>query len=429
MEPRPDIAAAYRRGQLDEARALANAAIATAPDDEFLCFILAVCAVRLHRPQEILAVLTHWASRHNDRGVLCNRVLRQLLDDRHYAELLAVLDGVPREAPWHILCLYYAGCALMMTNRRAEAFPLFQRFRETLPHYMAHVDFLENTELNVIFRQGRLIAGGEDLRQRLETEAPVPAVTFLSPPLAQMDGVLFAACNSGYFNAMGERFVDAMAELRGPTLGIHVHVAGPDQASRELMERLTLRHGAAVAFSIEEPPLVASVTYYSCARFFVMEEMLGFHGKDILCLDLDQSLTLPPQTLLAQSRGYDFCCFSTDRNDPASIYWATIMSFPHGNARTLSFIDVLRRFCWRELSNPSFVNWMLDQAALYSLLSDPGIREGLRFGDFRSLMGLKLSEVSVPIISEGEKFGLKDRIFRAEGVEVDLLPEGPSDQP
>jgi hypothetical protein len=429
MEPRPDIEVAYCRGSLDEARALANDAIASAPDDEFLCFILAACAVRLRRPQEFLAVLTHWASRHNDRGALCDRVLRQLLNDKHYAELVTLPDAVARTAPWHIVCLYYAGCALMMTGRRAEAFPLFQSFRETLPHYMTHVDFLENTDLNVIFRQGRLIAGGDDLHRRLEAEAPSAVVTFLSPPLSQMDGVLFAACNSGYFNAMGERFVEAMAGLRGAKQGIHVHVVGPDDASRALMAELTRRHGAALAFSIEEPALVASVTYYSCARFFVMEEMLNFHGKDILCLDLDQTLTQPPVKLLTQGQGHDFCCFSTDRNDPASVYWATIMFFAYGNARTLYFLDALRRFCWRELSNPSFVNWMLDQAALYSLLSDPVVCERVRFGDFRSLMGMKLSEISMPTISEGEKFGLKNRIFRAEGVEVDLLPEAKPDKP
>ena len=426
MKIRPDIEAAYRLGRIDEARALANDAIASAPDDEFLCFILAACAVRLGRPREVLAVLTHWASRHNDRGALCDRVLRQLLNDGDYADLLALPDGVPREAPWHVICLYYAGCALMMTDRRAEAFTLFKRFRETLPHYMAHVDFLENTDINVIFRQGRLVAGGEDLRRRLETEAPLPAVTFLGPPLSQMDGVLFAACNSGYFNAMGARFVEAMAGLRGASLGIHVHVVGPDAESRALIARLSAPF---VVFSVEEPPLVASVTYYSCARYFVMPAILDFHGKDILCLDLDQTLTQPPQSLLAHGRGHDFCCFSTGRNDPSSVYAAAVLSFPHGNVQTRYFIDSLRRFCWRELSNPSFVNWLLDQAALYSLLSDPGVRARVRVGDFRSLTGLKLGQVIAPTVSEGEKFGLKDRIFRDEGVDVDLLPEGKPLQP
>ncbi|HLO79278.1 MAG TPA: hypothetical protein VK196_22710, partial [Magnetospirillum sp.] len=118
--------------------------------------------------------------------------------------------------------------------------------------------------------------------------------------------------------------------------------------------------------------------YYTCARFFVMNRLLERYGCPIMTCDADVLPTLPVERIFAVAAGADFACFQTGRDEPASFYQASIMVFGNG-ARAAALAADLARFCALKLGLPQALSWMLDQAAVYSLLAqrqadDPGFR-------------------------------------------------------
>jgi hypothetical protein len=105
------------------------------------------------------------------------------------------------------------------------------------------------------------------------------------------------------------------------------------------------------------------------------------------------------------------------RNEPASIYQASIMHWPDRPA-TRVFLDRLMHFCWEELRNPSRTSWMLDQAALFSLVGDSAALP--RFGDYAQLTGSGLDDWVRITTGEDVKGALRHRVQLNEPTEVVL---------
>lgn len=317
-----------------EARAAAAAELARDPANRSACAVLGRCAVLLRRGQEFVQVMDHWATVSGDRGRLCNSVLAGVLNEGGWCDLLVLIEMVPRESPWHILCLYYAGCAAMMLDQRPSALEFFRRFRTTVRYYAEHIAFFEDASLNVALRQGRLVADADEVRRRLAEPVPAPAITWLHDLPAPSDAVVFVACNGLYANLVAEDFVREVDGVRG-RYGLHLHVIDPDDQSLAVIDRI-LTASRNVAITTETQPFARTKTYFSCSRLFVMEQILRHHDRPIVALDIDIALELPIESLLQASDGADFACFTTGRNEPASTYQASIMVWRNSARRSAS---------------------------------------------------------------------------------------------
>jgi hypothetical protein len=204
--------------------------------------------------------------------------------------------------------------------------------------------------------------------------------------------MVFASGNSHYFNTMAPEFVAGMLPHlpASGAAGLHIHVIDPDADSLGLIERFCAAHGERLVFSLETPALFRTYTYYSCSRFYVMSALLDRYRAPLLSFDID---IVPMESILRLfevAQPFDFCCFRTRRNEPASIYQASVMHWADSPA-TRAFLGNLQRFCWEDLPQPSRMSWMLDQAALFSLLTDPD--STVKFGDYRQLLGIPLEKL------------------------------------
>ena len=209
---------------------------------------------------------------------------------------------------------------------------------------------------------------------------------------------------------MGPEFVAGMIPYLPAAAGeeaiLHLHVIDPDTESMALIDRLRAVHGARIAFSLEREPLSTTITYFACSRFHVMPTLLDRYRAPILSFDIDMVPRRSIEPLFEAGRPFDFCCFRTERKEPVSVYQASLMYWPDRPA-TRTMLDKLQHFAWAELHSPARTSWMLDQAGLFSLLSDPASR--VKFGDHRQLVGYPLDAAVRIAVSEELKAELRNR--------------------
>jgi hypothetical protein len=426
-----ELKALYTAGQYERVWQTAHRALLGGTGDPWVILLAGMSLLRLNRSGEF-ADLVHGAG--GNAVLLCTWTLSNLLEDEGYEPMVAVGDLFPAVDPLSLISTYFAGCAEMMLGRHDRAMARFKSFRENWPSFLGRIDFIGDDRLNVMLRQGRLVAEAAEVERRRSVAIHLPELEFVGdvPPPApgSVPGIVFASGNNHYFNAMASEFVAGMM----PALGdapLHIHVVDPDAESLALVETLRAAHGPRLAFSLEREPLFRTYTYYACSRFYVMTGLLDRYRAPILSFDIDIVPRGPDDVapLFALGAGHDFCCFRTRRNEPASIFQASVMYWPDRPATHL-LLDGLQHFCWEELRNPSRTSWMLDQAALFSLLNEPATKSALIFGDFAKLAGRGLEKFVRITFSNEVKGELRHRAQIKEPTDIILAhnPQGDTDR-
>jgi len=403
-----ELKALYKEGEYERVRALAAAALNEGARDGWLCLLAAKSSARLGRAREFSAAMRFWRDAGGDAPVLAMLTFVDLLGEAQYHPILAAASEFVPEDPLWIVATYYAGCAALMLGERRAAMERFKAFRLGWPRYLGKIDFLGDDRLNVMFRQGRLVADADEVARRMSAPCRFPALEYVGG--TQASRVVFASGNDHYFNAMGQAFVDGALPFLGDAL-LHLHVIGPDGQARDIAAQLAARHGGRIAFSFEAEPLFRTYTYYSCSRFYAIPALLARYRAPILSLDIDIAPTIQLAELFRAARGFDFCCFRMGRREPASIYQASAMHWADSEAAR-ALLDGLAHFCWGELGNPSRATWMLDQAALFSLLDEPAA--GLRFGEFATLTGREPQDCVRILFDNDAKAELRERARKEE---------------
>ncbi len=400
--PLEDLKSLYAAGQYERCWQGAHQALLAGRGDKPTFLLANMCLLRLDRGCEFAATIRN-AGEHG--ALLCALTLSSLLQNETYAPLATVPELFSPDEPFWLVATYFSGCALLMLEQRAPAMARFRAFRLALPRFATMIDFIGDDDFNVMFRQGRLVADAEEVARRRKSEARVPMLEFAGEPQPGRP-VVFASGNSHYFNAMAPEFVACMMPQLPPDTGLHIHVIDPDADSLALIEWLRTQHGGRVVLTLERPPLFRTYTYYSCSRFYVMAALLERYRSPILSFDIDIVPAAPVQPLFDVARPFDFCCFRTRRNEPASIFQASVMYW-NDRPGTRVLLDDLRHFCWEELATPSRMSWMLDQAALFSLLTDPDSM--VKFGDYRRLLDTPLEKLVRITFSNEIKGKLRQR--------------------
>jgi hypothetical protein len=165
-----------------------------------------------------------------------------------------------------------------------------------------------------------------------------------------------------------------------PGAAIHFHVMEAEDASRALFRDLAASApGLTLNFSTEPESPWKSGAYYASARFLIGPALVRRYGRPLVLLDADVEFEQALDPLVAATGGLDFACFRHEGAGPCSRYPA-VLGVVQPGAGGVEFLERVRRFVLAKLEIEWPFNWMLDQAALGSVIrwarktrSEPGV--------------------------------------------------------
>ncbi len=284
---------------------------------------------------------------------------------------------------------YYAGVSLIAAKHHVkslEHFHMFSRQVMSKLHYYRPI-FQGDENFNLIFRQGTLVeplsyvAALDD--GTIPVETPCPAMEFQQCVPLGGPAILFACClNDLYFHRFADSLISTLHQACG-AVELHFHVVGDQQDCLGLFATLEARYPAmTLGLSLEREPFARNSVYYACNRFIVLPKLIEAYDRNIMMLDADalvlQDISRLAEQLSSKTVAADFACFDTGRTEPASVYQATLMYF----AKTpdcRAFLQLMRRYIFSKLGGSLTLSWMLDQAALFSVMCYLEGREGSAF--------------------------------------------------
>jgi hypothetical protein len=323
--------------------------------------------------------------------------------------------NLPQEHVGWLMAVYYAASARLVAGDREAALQGFDRFRLNARAFMGVIPFALDPNFNVIFRQGTTVLPAEAAQRRIAASVGLKPLIedfrILQPAEPKGDGPVVMAAADGVYAA---RFAPGLlASLDAPGRFFHLHVVNPTPQSDAAIAEASagLRH-LTLEISASTDSAYATATAYSCARFAALPPVLARHGRPVLLLDIDVEATAAFASLerVVTDGGFDFACFLMARNDPASLYSACVMGYAPGEA-TSRFLGLIVDFVRPRLAMPVNFNWMLDQAALISvvnLLSVTG--DPFRFRDFNTLTGRVPGDFVTLPAGEMEKQAIKAHV-------------------
>ncbi|MCR6633238.1 MAG: hypothetical protein NVV74_26125 [Magnetospirillum sp.] len=359
------------------------------------------------RTNDLLSLADEAANHFGGALVFVHNVAKDLCCRREWSAIRYLAETIPATRREHAVALYYAGCEHVVAGDHATALTWFHRFKQVVLSDFRSFP-LDEPAFNLIFRQGVLV---DDVKMtRLLNATVVPArkaVTFVGPvPDGPSPFVAAHVVDPRYFRRFAGELC-AGHRAAGLSAPLHFHVAAADDGIAGEMETLRAAYpDLALGFGWEAPGQWNHPVYYTCARFFVLEQLLDRYGRPVMTLDADilPGISLP--RIFDAARGADFACFETGRDEPASVYQASIMVFADGG-RSRAFIADLSRFCVAKLGMPPALSWMLDQAALYSVLTQRAADQpDFRFVALDKALAVSLDDAIRELATAEEKLAI-----------------------
>jgi hypothetical protein len=408
VDPTQRLALAFRhreRGDLKAATDLALGLI-DSPEARTALELAALCLLEARSFNELMTVLQLAGSRGILPPVLFARVLDNSLRTDRFDLIEAIATRIPPENPLYPLVVYYSGCARVAQENHAAALAIFTHFRAIIGNYRAHVPF-DADDLNVLYRQGILVAGPDEVAQRLKAaHALLPAMTeFTLLERAAPCRKLVAACADAVYVA---RFAQGLLDSVAAEDALHLHVIDPTDATPTLLVDLAASAGPGrLGVSTSRDPHYGTATAYACARFFVLPMLLSAYDRPIVTVDIDLQLIEAFDRLDLDRPDYDFALFETARREPASLYAAGLMiATPTAAGR--DFLTALGHYCLSALNISHLANWQLDQAALYSVKHYFAVtKPEFRFGLLNRSIGGQITDFIGLVTSDEEKYALR----------------------
>ncbi|MEA2754943.1 MAG: hypothetical protein QOJ54_1232 [Aliidongia sp.] len=313
-----------------------------------------------------------------------------LVGYRLYDHVRALARMLLDASPYHLPAAYNAGCAALLQGDEDDGFAQFVRFKQLAAGQAASLPIGPESPFNVAWRQATLIEDRpyvEALDESTAIRARLPVPEFTGPAPGPAGATLAAACDARYFRLFAPGFVRSAA-AQCPTLHIHFHLIGPDEAALALFAELAAATpGLTLNLSTETAGPYRSGAYYASSRFLVGPALLRRYGGRLVLTDIDVEFDAPPGDLLDATRECDFAGFRHDGAGPCSRYPAVLTVWNSGTA-SLDLLDRVGRFVLSKLDVEWPFNWMLDQAALGSVLRWAAqARPACRIGIINDLTG------------------------------------------
>jgi len=339
---------------------------------------------------DVVGLADYRGRRRGDGFLFCHEVLGVLLAYKLRAHVKAFDAALPDTNVYKPSALYQAGCADLLDGDEDAAFARFARFKAMVAG-RTDLPIGADSHFNIAYRQGSLIEDAEFVEGLVEPAAVVrrlPQVDAGEPRLGTRPYVLAAACCDGrYFERFAPGFVASAARTM-PGATLHFHVMEADAAGRALFAQLAA--GApelALNLSTEAESPFKSGAYYASARFLIGPDLLRRYARPLVLLDADIEFEQALDPLIAAAAGSDFACFRHDGAGPCSRYPA-VLSVTQPQQGGAILLERIRLFVLAKLDIEWPFNWMLDQAALGSVIRWAGkTRTDCSVGVLNDLVG------------------------------------------
>jgi hypothetical protein len=370
---------------------------------------LGMALAREGKTQDLLALCDRAAPLFGNPIRFFHNLAIDLCKQKAWRVFSNLAQNIPTRRLEQPIAVYYLGCEQIEAGRYVRALEYFHEFKQAVQPRHASYPLTNDANFNTIYRQGTLPEGPENTARILAgvpTAASAKATLHTPAKVSNGDYVLAVSMDKGYFLRFAEELFEGYEKL-GLSEPLHFHVVAPDASCIALFERLQKEHqGLNVALSTEPEGPWNNPVYYTCARFFVLNRIFDWYDKTVLFMDGDSLPTCHPSKFLAGLEGAHFACIKTERNEPASVYQAGIMVFAN-TPKTRDFADNVARFAMAKLDTPQVLAWMLDQAALISVLvllseADPEFR----FANLRETAGTMTEGFLRNLSNDAEKNAL-----------------------
>ncbi|EPY00191.1 tetratricopeptide repeat protein [Magnetospirillum fulvum] len=191
---------------------------------------------------------------------------------------------------------------------------------------------------------------------------------------AELDGndgdiVVVAGGDSHYFLKYSDALVNSLA-ISGTRARLHFHIVDPTPAAFAQAERLRRRFPALpIEVGTESTPDHIAAdrkrTYYACARFLHLPDLLRHHRRPVLMLDMDMVILRDVTQLVEQflGEGKDIALIAGTQADPWCRLWADVI-LVRPTPAALDYLDTVRAYI-RHFFDSGDAVWFLDQVALY----------------------------------------------------------------
>ena len=353
-----------------EAAAAFLAAVNAVPADDEAWRGLALALALQGRLGDVVGLADYRERRRGDGFLFCHEALGVLLTYKLRGHVKALDAALPDGSAYKPSTLYQAACADLLDGDEDAAFERLGRFK-ALVAARPDLPIGADSHFNIAYRQGTLIEDAAFVAALVEPAAVVarlpPPVEEAAPRSGARPYVLAAACDGRYFERFAPGFVASAARTM-PGATLHFHVMEADGASRALFGQLAA--GApelALNLSTEAASPFKSGAYYASARFLVGPDLLRRYGRPLVLLDADVEFEQALDPLVSAAAGSDFACFRHDGAGPCSRYPAVLTVTRPGEGGA-EFLERVRLFVLAKLAIEWPFNWMLDQAALGSVI-------------------------------------------------------------
>jgi hypothetical protein len=353
-----------------EAAAAFLAAVNAEPADDEAWRGLALALALQGRLGDVVGLADYRERRRGDGFLFCHEALGVLLTYKLHGHVKALDAALPDTSVYKPSSLYQAGCADLLDGDEDAAFDRFGRFK-TMVEARVDLPVGADSHFNIAFRQGTLIEDAAFVDALAEPAAVVERLPVRidegEPRLGPRPYVLAAACDARYFERFAPGFV-ATAARTMPGATLHFHVMEADAASRSLCADLAASApDLALNLSTEGASPFKSGAYYASARFLIGPDLLRRYQRPLVLLDADIEFEQALDPLIAAVAGSAFACFRHDGAGPCSRYPA-VLSVTQPQPAGAILLERIRLFVLAKLEIEWPFNWMLDQAALGSVI-------------------------------------------------------------
>jgi hypothetical protein len=346
------------------------AALNAVPADDEAWRGLALALALQGRLGDVIGLADYRQRRRGDGFLFCHEALGVLLTYKLRGHVKALDAALPDGSAYKPSTLYQAACADLLDGAEDAAFERLGRFKAMVAA-RPDLPIGPDSHFNIAYRQGTLIedAGFVDgLAEPAAVARRLPQrVDEGEPGRGSRPYVLAAACDARYFERFAPGFVASAARTM-PGATLHFHVMEADTASRDLFRQLAA--GAPdlrLNLSTEAASPFKSGAYYASARFLIGPDLLSRYGRPLVLLDADVEFEQALDPLVAAAAGSDFACFRHEGAGPCSRYPA-VLSVTRPGEGGMDFLERVRLFVLAKLEIEWPFNWMLDQAALGSVI-------------------------------------------------------------
>lgn len=188
----------------------------------------------------------------------------------------------------------------------------------------------------------------------------------LDPAAPLEKAVFFAAADSVYFCRYARQVANSLARFAG--FGLHLHIVNPSSEAMALANELSRSPAVTVSTETIDPDTFDEdqlKTYFSCARYLVLPDLMGAHSAPIVVMDMDQLVMSDPAPLLKFASPHDVCMLRFDSavSNMFSFFSATLLVVsPTEKGR--QFARQLQSNLAYAVISPGQMLWHVDQAAL-----------------------------------------------------------------